>query len=117
VSGFGSVFTDVDLASTTGIQYFDQGNASLGTFFADAQNLGLSFVGVSYNTPTISRVRVTLGNAVIGASDSRGTDVVVADDFIYGEPVAATASSAPEPGALAFVAIGGMLILSKRRRK
>src|SRR5437899_4670148 len=32
VSGFGSVFTDVDLANLTSIQYFDTNNASLGTF-------------------------------------------------------------------------------------
>ena len=34
--GFGAVFTDVDLANTTSITYFDANGASLGTWFAPA---------------------------------------------------------------------------------
>ena len=115
VSGFGSIFTDVDLTNSTTIQYFDKNNVSLGTFSAPVQDLGLSFIGVSFASPTIARVRITQGNIALGAgvNDGGGNDVVAADDFLYSEPVSA---SAPEPGTLAFLAFGGTLIIARRRR-
>src|SRR5262245_11676431 len=42
VSGFGAVFTDVDLANTTSIQFFGPSNTSLGTFLVPTANQGLS---------------------------------------------------------------------------
>src|SRR5439155_23328060 len=52
-----------------------------------------SFLGVSFPTAVVSRVRITSGNTApgAGATDQNGDsrDVVVMDDFIYGEPVAA----------------------------
>src|SRR5262245_1427083 len=45
VSGFGAVFTDVDLANTTSIQFFGPSNTSLGTFLVPTANQGLSFLG------------------------------------------------------------------------
>jgi hypothetical protein len=115
VKGFGSIFTDVDTLGGTTIQYFDQNNASLGTFSVPVQDLGLSFLGVSFNNPTIARVRITAGTVALGVNDNPGAgqDVVVADDFFYGEPVA---TSAPEPGTLAFILLGGTLTLIRRRR-
>jgi len=91
VSGFGSVFTDVDSATSTTIQYFDQSGVSLGTFAVPASLPGsqnLSFLGVSFNAgERVSRVRITSGNAALGPDDSPPvTDVVVMDDFVYGEP-------------------------------
>ena len=91
VNGFGSVFADVDQANTTSLRFFDRNNALLGTYYAPVASGGLSFVGAFTNNgqATIARVRVTLGNAMLapGAIDnSTSTDLVVADDFIYGEP-------------------------------
>ena len=93
VSGFGSVFTDVDSATSTTIEYFDQAGASLGTYAVPASLPGsqsLSFLGVSFNSgERVSRVRITSGNAPLGATDNPpGSDLVVMDDFIYGEPQA-----------------------------
>ena len=104
VSGFGSVFTDVDLANTTSIQYFNANNVSLGTFFAPTANNGLSFLGVSGFDGGIARVRITSGNAVLGPNDANGnpTDVVVMDDFVYGEPKAIV----PEPSSILLLATG-----------
>ena len=87
-SGFGAVFTDVDLASTTSIQFFDAVGNVLGTFFVPAANNGLSFLGVLFNAgERIGRVRITSGNAALGPNENLpGTDVVVMDDFIYAEP-------------------------------
>ena len=55
---------------------------SLGAYVAPVGKL--SFVGVSYPTAySIGSIRITSGNAVLGLPD---VDVVVMDDFIYGEP-------------------------------
>jgi hypothetical protein len=118
VSGFGSIFTDVDVANGTAIQYFDINNNSLGRFNVSVQNLGLSFLGVSFNSPVVARVRVFQGTLALGSSAvddvSNDLDVVAADDFIYSEPVSA---SAPEPGTFAFLTLGGTLIFARRRAR
>ncbi len=90
VDGFGAVFEDVDQSSTTSVQFFDAAGANLGTYFVPSLSGGLSFLGAytSNGKPKIARVRITNGNALIGASDNgAGSDIVVNDDFIYGEPV------------------------------
>lgn len=116
--GFGSVFTDVDLANTTSIQFFDASNTSLGTFFVPALSGAetFEFLGVSYAAPIISRVRITNGNAPLGAGvlDQNGNanDLVVMDDFLYGEPLAV-----PEPSTYALFGIGGLFVVSRLRRR
>jgi hypothetical protein len=91
VTGFGAVFSDVDLADTTSLQFFDASNSSLGTFFVPAflGSQTFSFLGVSFPTAEVSRVRVTAGNVALGVNDQNGdlNDVVVADDFLYSEPI------------------------------
>lgn len=121
-NGFGAVFADVDIASTTSLTFFDASNNSLGTYFvASTAGVGtFSFLGVSFATPVISRVRITLGNTVLaaGATDQNGTgrDVVVLDDFIYGEPIGV--STVPEPASVALMSIGlaAIAVAARRRR-
>ena len=103
-SGFGAVFTDVDNLSTTSIQFFDEMNNSLGTFFVPALigSENLSFLGVVFNAgERVGRVRITSGNSALGPNDApSGTDVVVMDDFIYAEPqgaVTPTPTATPTP--------------------
>jgi len=72
------------------MQFFDAGDTSMGKFLAPALSSGFSFLGgfVGNGQTRIARVRVTLGNTAIGQPDNGGTsDIVVADDFIYGEPL------------------------------
>jgi len=92
VSGFGAVFTNVANPNTTSIQYFDFYGTSLGTFFVPATAGGktLSFLGVTFNAgERVGRVRITTGTTALGPNDAPpGTNIVVMDDFIYGEPVA-----------------------------
>ncbi|HKQ48818.1 MAG TPA: hypothetical protein VJZ71_12170 [Phycisphaerae bacterium] len=94
VSGFGSVFTDVDLPSTSMIEYFDASGTQLFTHhvLASAGNEGLSFLGVLFDAPVVRRVRITSGTQALGPNDVTQTpsnpDIVVMDDFIYGEPLA-----------------------------
>jgi len=109
-NGFGAVFTDVDLASTTGIEYFDASNNLLFSDFVEPGTVGnesLSFLGVSFTEgPVLSRVRITNGNSPLGAGVDEGadTDLVVMDDFIYGEPIAVRPVS--EPWTLLLVGLG-----------
>jgi hypothetical protein len=90
-SGFGVVFTDVDAAANATVQLFDAGGVSLGVFQAPAANNGLSFVGVSFDAgERVARARITSGNVAAGpgVTDGGPNDVIVMDDFIYGEPQA-----------------------------
>jgi hypothetical protein len=90
-TGFGAVFTDVDLNRSTRIEFFDRrGDLLHRQFVPRSPGTGtLSFVGLAFPDPVLARVRVTSGSARLGADDApgRGRDVVVMDDFIFGEPV------------------------------
>jgi hypothetical protein len=117
-SAFGAVFTDIDLANTTSIQFFDLNNTSLGTFFAPTANNGISFLGVQFNAgEQIGRVRITSGNAALGSNDGPNTDVVAMDDFIYSEP-GATPAAVPEPSSWLLVTAGiGLFGIARQYRK
>ena len=114
--GFGAIFSDVNLLNTTSLQFFDESSASLGTFFAPTGVF--SFLGVSFASSSVSRVRITSGNTALGpgASDQNGSgrDVVAMDDFIYAEPTVV-----PEPGTYAMLGAGlfALALLKHGRRR
>jgi hypothetical protein len=111
--GFGAVFTDVDLAATTSIEFFDRFEVSLGTFFAlvGTGDETFSFLGVQFSEgPVIARARITSGDQVLAAGNT-ATDLVVMDDFIYGEP-----SPVPEPAAGAQMVVAVLIVWGLRRR-
>ena len=102
-TGFGAVFTDVDKpdGSGPGAKHGNRGATTLMEYFgADGTLLfsstvpaspgdgGLSFFGIVFADARIARVRITSGNAAPGPDDGRKDDVVMMDDFIYGEPQA-----------------------------
>jgi uncharacterized protein (TIGR03382 family) len=112
--GFGVVFTDVDTVGAARIELFN-GSTSLGAFDAPVfgGDAGLSFIGVSFADARVSRVHITSGTAAIGAGVHEclpDADLVVMDDFIFGEP-----TLAPTPGSLALfgLSLGAM---ARRRR-
>jgi hypothetical protein len=101
VTGFGVIFTDVDQpdgsgpgnkrgnrGSSTLIQYYDVNGRLLFSSFAPASpgNGGFSFLGIKFNDPRIASVRIIAGNVAPGPNDDEANDVVMMDDFIYGEP-------------------------------
>jgi hypothetical protein len=126
VSAFGAVFTDVDLATSSSLQFFDiTGNSLTGVVNVPAGTVPgvtfpdqtLSFLGLVANAgERIARVRITTGTAALGPTDNpaQGVDMVVMDDFIYAEPQAV-----PEPASLTLMGSGlvGLLVYAWRRRK
>jgi hypothetical protein len=104
-TGFGAVFTDVDFANTTSIQFFNLANALIGTVFAPntAGSETFSFAGGLFDAgEQIGRVRIFSGNAALGPNESANIDLAVMDDFIYAEPRTITAAVS-EPATLGLV--------------
>ena len=89
VDGFGSVFTDVNSDDSTKIEYLDVNGALLFSrnVLPGPTNRGsLSFLGVGFDAgERVFLVRITSGNRIL---KTPARDVVVMDDFIYGEPQA-----------------------------
>jgi hypothetical protein len=95
ITGFGAVFTDVDHPDgkkhenpSTSIEYFGVDGELLfrGSVPASPGDGSQSFLGIMFNDPVIARVRIQSGNVAPGPDDDGKHDVVVMDDFIYGEP-------------------------------
>jgi hypothetical protein len=102
VRGFGAVFTDVDepnglnarlrrgnpRGASTLIEYFDQHDNSIFSGFVPASpgDGSLSFFGIVFDDARIARVRITTGNVAAGPNDDEENDIVMMDDFLYGEP-------------------------------
>jgi hypothetical protein len=102
VRGFGAVFTDVDepdglgplkrranpRGASTLMEFFDEDNRLIFSGFVPASpgDGRLSFLGIVFDDARIARVRITAGNVAPGPDDGGENDVVMMDDFIYGEP-------------------------------
>ncbi|MCB1942757.1 MAG: PEP-CTERM sorting domain-containing protein [Candidatus Accumulibacter sp.] len=117
-NGFGVVFSDVDLPSITGIEFFDLADQSLGQFFAPSisGNETLSFLGVRFSEGSVvARARITSGNQVL-AQGNTATDLVVMDDFIYGEPVLPRVVPEPSTGLLLLLAMAAAVNVRRSRR-
>jgi hypothetical protein len=102
-TGFGVVFTDVDspdgstLRNRTGnrhastlIEYYGTRGELLFTSNAPASpgDGNLSFIGVVFADARVARVKIIAGDTAPGPNDDR-KDIVMMDDFLYGEPTAA----------------------------
>lgn len=119
VSGFGAVFTDVEVADITRIDFYDTSGALLfGRSLLVGGNAGLSFLGVQFNAgERVGRVRLTSGaNTIVsnGVLGNPNDDVVVMDDFIYAEP---QAQRVPEPTMWMLLAAGVACTAARRRTR
>jgi hypothetical protein len=93
VNGFGIVFSDIDRDGAASITLYAVDGENLGQYVAPVRSdpAGHSFVGVVYDRPLVARVEVTSGEAALAAgtddlTDGGAHDLVITDDFLYGEP-------------------------------
>ncbi|MBM3522228.1 MAG: hypothetical protein FJX57_04660, partial [Alphaproteobacteria bacterium] len=94
--GFGAIFTDVELAGSTNLKFFDiNGNllhsedVSPFVFTTPDSFKSFSFLGVSFDDPIVARVDIVNGGFDLDLIQFGASDAVAMDDFIYGEPIAA----------------------------
>ena len=93
-TGFGVVFSDVDETGSASIQLLGANGNSLGVYQAPPCPEGFSFVGVQFPSLIVAAIEIRSGHGPLGADaadvSDRGQgparDLVVMDDFIYGEP-------------------------------
>ena len=101
VNSFGAVFTDVDLPDGSGpgdtngnrkastlVECFGTDGGLIFSSFVPASpgDGSLSFFGIVFGDARIARVRITSGDAPPGPNDDGTHDIVMMDDFLYGEP-------------------------------
>lgn len=99
--GFAVVFSDVDQPNGSGpgekngnrksstlIEYFGTNGDLLFSSFVPASpgDGGQSFIGIVFPDARVARVRITSGDTLPGVTDDNSHDVVMMDDFIFGEP-------------------------------
>lgn len=116
-SAFGLIFTDVEVAGGSKLEFFDENNFLLYSRNALATvNQGLTFLGAVANAgERISLVRITSGGNTINSNGVLGNpndDVVVMDDFLYAEPIL---KSIPEPSTLGLLTFGLLMRFNRRR--
>lgn len=98
---FGAVFSDVDEPDGGGparkrgnrgasvlLEFYGASGETLFSGFAPASpgDAGFSFFGVVFEDARVAHVRITSGDVKPGVDDEDGRDVVMMDDFVYGEP-------------------------------
>ena len=79
--------TQITTASTL-IQYFDKDSRILFSSSVPASpgSGSFSFFGIVFNDARIASVRIKTGDVAPGPNDDASHDIVMMDDFIYGEP-------------------------------
>jgi hypothetical protein len=131
--GFGAIFTDVELAGSSSIEYFS-GTKSLGKFDVTPSASGEpQFLGVLFDEAIVTDVTLTIGSKSLfnfdgnqinsfGAEDlANGIDLAVTDDFVFAEPEAIDNNGkVPEPSfAFSLLILGqwGLISFLQRRSK
>lgn len=93
-TGFGVVFSDVDGMGSASIKLLGGNDNSLGVYHAPPCAGGFSFVGVKFQTPLVTAIEIRSGQGPLGPDEADvsdrdhgpARDLVIMDDFVYGEP-------------------------------
>jgi hypothetical protein len=100
-AGFAAVFSDVDQPDGSGpdgkrgnrgastlVSYRDANGDLLYSSLVAASpgDAGFSFLGVVFPDARVAHVRITTGDTAPGVDDEDNRDIVMMDDFLYGEP-------------------------------
>jgi hypothetical protein len=93
-TGFGVVFSDVDEHGSASVKLLGVTGNSLGVYHAPPCPGGFSLVGVQFPTPLVAAIDIQSGHGPLGpdATDvsdrdhGPARDLVIMDDFVYGEP-------------------------------
>jgi len=93
VKGFGVVFSDVDRAGSTHVDYLDANGVRIASLPAPAKLSAheFSFIGAVFTSAVVAKVQIVSGSVPLtptinDLSAGGGADLVVMDDFLYGEP-------------------------------
>ena len=104
------MFSNVELANTSKIDFFDPNGTLLAERFVPTGTgpASLSFLGVVFNAgEDIGRVTITSGTNPLASGTNNnpeiGINLVVLDDFLFSEPVA---GAVPEPSTWAMMFLG-----------
>jgi len=93
-TGFGVVFSDVDEMGSASIKLLGVNGNSLGVYHAPPCGGGFSFVGVQFPSPLVAAIEIRSGHGPLAADAADvsdrdhgpARDLVIMDDFVYGEP-------------------------------
>jgi len=119
--GLGVVFNSVQLEDTTGMTFYDQNdNVIFEQFVETGEQSSLSFLGAVFDDPIIAYAQITAGTNPLqnGIQASLSPiDIVVMDDFIFGEPISANVAAVPIPGSIALLPLGLAALGAVRRHQ
>ncbi|MEM7499044.1 MAG: VPLPA-CTERM sorting domain-containing protein [Pseudomonadota bacterium] len=115
-TGLGVVFSGLDFDDTVSMSFFDIDGNLLAEEFASAPEsaVGLSFLGVVFDSPVVASVSIAGGGRFLagnGEFDGPEGDAFVMDDFIFGEPTPVSPVPLPAgaPMLVAALALAGMI--------
>lgn len=113
ISGFGVIFTDVERANASGLEFLDSEGNEIDTVYATpGPNGGQQFLGVIYSKPVVAEVDVLMGQKgdefgeVEDLTNGGSADVVVVDDFVF----QAATTAIPEIDAVHFGPTGALKV-------
>ena len=117
VAGFGAVFSDVDLPNVTTIGFISAGGTSFFPVPAFPGNQTFSFLGIALEAgeALIDAVTIITGTNPLGPNEIPGVDLVVMDDFLYGEPGVQATLKIAEPPGLVLLSLLMILAMTWRR--
>jgi hypothetical protein len=98
-TGFGAIFSDVDQPdgrprrrgnndASTYLRFYDASGDLIYSSVVPPSpgDASFSFFGIVFDDPRIAEIKIVAGDVAPGPDDEKRRDVVMMDDFIFGEP-------------------------------